>query len=109
MKLTIKLLYVISLILSLTLTSGFVYAETEMLYSEKGYPYKNLINRSDKVKIIYSEKDASVDCRVEVELQGTTWKSNSLQVKKQDFETAPLSSCLGREKAKQMLASTYAE
>lgn len=108
MKTILRLISITTILTSVAFASGFVYAETEMLYTEKGYPYKNLVDRSEQVKIIYSKVGTGIDCRVEVELDGTTWKTDNIQVNQQDFDTAPLSSCLNRDKAKQMLASTFA-
>lgn len=85
------------------------YANTvhEKLYSEKGYPYKELIQRSDSVKIFYTEKDALVNCKVEVNNQQDVWTSTAVSITKDSFTEAPLASCLKRNKAKEILASTY--
>lgn len=95
------------LIISVVAIFGSANAETNMLYTEKGYPYKDLVNRSNEVKIIYSENKSKVVCRVEVDMNGTVWQSPSNDVTKTRFEQTPLSSCLPRERAKQILASSF--
>lgn len=95
------------ILVSLAVIVSSANAETNMLFTEQGYPYKDLVNRSNEVKIIYSEKNNDVSCRVQVALNGTTWKTRNLQVEKREFDSAPLASCLERSKAKQILASTY--
>lgn len=87
------------------------------VYTSKGYPYKNLIHRTNEVKIYYSEKTSksnghkhshhSIRCRVEVELEGTIYKSVTKEVDQQSFKAEPLSSCLSRERAKQILSASF--
>lgn len=95
------------ILLSLSSISLMASAELSMVFTEKGYPYKNLVNRTESVKIFYTEKDHEVSCRVEVEVDGTNWKSAKQQVSKQAFSETPLASCLSRDRAKQILAATF--
>lgn len=111
------------LILSLALFMNQpVSAEQKRLYSEKGFPYKNILSKADKVKVIYlddvvtmdklgefsadiAEQGEIVQCRVEI-----NWKDNELttekyRVSKDKFEKAPLATCLPRKLAKQYLAA----
>lgn len=102
-----KILLLILAISGFTPLSFEAHAEIGMLYSEKGYPYRDLIARTDEIKIFYTEKDATVRCRVEVAFHGVTWKPAGKQVAQRAFDEAPLSSCLSRDKARQILATTF--
>ena len=96
------------LLLSLIAFSAFTNAAIESKYSTKGYPYKDLIERTQEVKIIYSENTQSITCRVEVTDENSQWLSDSKTISHQTFAEAPLASCLSREDAKNQLAKTYA-
>lgn len=82
-------------------------SQIDEVYTSKGYPYKNLLNRSKQVKIFYRQGDNNIHCRVEVAVGDTIVKSATSEVNQLSFETTPLSSCLSRDQAKQLLASTF--
>ena len=81
---------------------------TETLYSNKGYPYKLLIDRADSLNIIYTEsKSGDVECSVKLFNKGLVWNSSTLSVNKAEFDKQPLASCLSRDNAKLWLAKTF--
>lgn len=101
--------------------SHFSQAIEGYVYSSKGYPYKNLIDKADGVKVYYQEdevattslkafstnassQDDIINCRVEVNWQGKVLKTESFRVKAGKFEKEPLATCLPRGIAKQYLA-----
>jgi len=77
------------------------------LYSEAGYPYKNLIHKAESVKILYTEKDQTISCRVKVSLTSNTTTSQTTLVPRKQFNAKPLASCLPRAQAKKLLAFAY--
>lgn len=89
------------------LAASPVSAQQEMLFTNKGYPYKPLVNRADEVKIIYTESKDNVMCEVVVTIDGVNHKGQRVSVTGEDFAKAPLASCLQRQTAKQMLATTF--
>lgn len=56
------------MLISVLLICNIVNAEEVMVSSANNYPYKNLINRTDVVKIFYTTFDGEQRCRVEVKL-----------------------------------------
>lgn len=100
----------LTIILSLHLLGAeTAIAQNNTLFSSQGYPYKQLISRSDSVKIIYSENQQLVQCRVAITIDNDIHKSKALDVNKNRFQKAPLASCLGREDAKNFLAKSFAK
>lgn len=104
---TMKKLINIALLFSLAGFCAVSNANTTTLFSEKGYPYKDLIQRTESVKIIYTEDNQEVTCKVAVTSHDHNWQSNTKTVNHKAFEQAPLASCLTREEAKNLLAQTY--
>lgn len=70
-------------------------------------PYKELMKRSDEVKIFYTDNLRNINCRVEITLGNTIWKTSPQKLDKQTFMNKPLMSCLSNKKAKQLLARTF--
>jgi hypothetical protein len=70
-------------------------------------PYKELMKRSDEVKVFYTDNLGNINCRVEVTLGNKIWKASSQKLDKQTFLNKPLMSCLSNKKAKQLLARTF--
>ena len=101
----------VAVILSITsLTSNAENAKIktpEKLTSAMGYPYKLLINRSDSVKITYSENNNKINCKVVVRWHEQEMHAKPKQVSKEKFNEKPLASCLDRNKAKEILAQTF--
>ena len=90
-----------------TATSLVNASEYPMVFTDKGYPYKDLIQRTEEVKIIYTENDQSITCRVEVNIDGVDLTSQKLTISKKAFKETPLASCISRKRARQMLAATF--
>lgn len=77
------------------------------LYSEAGYPYQNLINKAKTVKILFTDKNEHVYCRIRVEWSTQDRTTERVQVTKAQFKQKPLVSCLPRAEAKKLLANVY--
>jgi hypothetical protein len=82
-------------------------AQSEQIYSEKGYPYKDVIKRTDTVKIIYTENAQEIACKVLISFANEIYQSAEKAVSKKAFDNAPLASCLARSEAKKILAKTF--
>lgn len=96
------------LLMTLFLLSSFsLKAEQVKIYSAEGYPYKLLINRTNTVKIYYHEDGEAVNCRTEIQWGKAQVKTSAMQVSSKKFASKPLLSCLPREQAKAVLASTF--
>ncbi|REL27322.1 hypothetical protein DXX93_12610 [Thalassotalea euphylliae] len=80
------------------------------LYSHQGYPYKQLINRANQVKLSFTESKAKklVTCRVNVALGNEVFDSPKVTVTNAAFTEKPLASCLARNQAKAWLAASFA-
>lgn len=91
----------------------------DKVYTGKGYPYKNLIHKAEKVRIHYVEDDSNlatdsekgnyVNCQVEVNWADNERTTSQVRVAKSEFDKEPLASCLPRKLAKQYLADIYAD
>lgn len=99
--------------LLVVLMSLNVFAEEMFLYTDKGYPYKNLVDKADQIHLYYQTAEETwgmsgqqevVRCRVEVNWQGNVSKTEPAKVSVSQFEKSPLASCLPRSVAKQYLA-----
>jgi hypothetical protein len=77
------------------------------LYTQEGYPYGPLVQRIESVKIRYSQQQNEVQCSAEISDKGQTWRSEVRKVSVKSFNKLPLKSCLERDLAKQILATTY--
>ncbi len=100
---SILLLSILSASLVMTIQAN----DEIQLYSEAGYPYKNLINKAKAVKIFFTEKEDIVVCRVEVSRDSKNKTTEKVEVTKKQFEQAPLVSCLPRTEAKKLLTFAY--
>ena len=65
----LKYMVVISVFIICHLAS----AEGFTVAGAKNYPYRNLINRTDSVKVFYTTNDGEQSCRVEVFLNKMKW------------------------------------
>jgi hypothetical protein len=72
-----------------------------------GYPYKLLINRTDIIKIIYSESDDNISCKVIISWNEQELQTSLTHITKEQFNKKPLASCLPRKEAKVILARTF--
>ncbi|REL24397.1 hypothetical protein [Thalassotalea euphylliae] len=84
-------------------------SKLEKVYSHQGYPYKQLINRANKVKLSFTEAklNSTVTCRVLVQLNNQLFESAQVSVTQQAFTEKPLASCLDRQQAKKLLAASF--
>ncbi|XPF92939.1 hypothetical protein ACM9HF_12990 [Colwellia sp. RE-S-Sl-9] len=94
-------------VLSTSLVIGIQANDEIQLYSEAGYPYKNLINKAKAVKILFTEQENSIVCRVEVSGDSKNKTTEKVVVSKKQFDQAPLVSCLPRTEAKKLLTFDY--
>ena len=81
--------------------------QVKMVYSQQGYPWKDLIRVSDSVKIFYTENQGKIHCRVSVTEAQHQWQSKGVETSEKAFTHQPLRSCLPRAVAKQQLAAHY--
>jgi hypothetical protein len=97
-----------SLIIIGSLCASTSFASSEIqLFSSEGYPYQQLISRVDSVKIIFTEREEGVQCKVNVTHGQLQQETQLVRVTAKQFEEKPLASCLPRIRAKVMLASTF--
>lgn len=90
--------------------SGNIFASTnsqEMVFSQEGYPYSNLIQKSEQVRILYSDKNGGIECRIEVINGQASWILNKQWVSKKKFDEQPLRSCVDRNEIKEILVTLY--
>ena len=75
--------------------------ENADLFVASGYPYKNLVERFDQVKIHYSELNSEgvVMCRVELVSNTQSRMTESIKAKDKHFAEKPLKSCIDRNEA----------
>jgi len=102
-----KILYTLTFSIALmVLDINPIQANDEIqLYSYAGYPYKNLIKKTKAVKILFTENNEHVYCRIQVEWSTQHKTTDRVQVTKKQFEQTPLKSCLPRKVAKTLLSS----
>ena len=105
-----------SLLKTLLLTSILLFTSTSSLaelnqvakvYTQKGYPYEALVNRSEEVTIFYTESVDNISCRVEVSQNGQIWRGEERSASLKEFSQKPLRACLDRVDAKNLLANTF--
>jgi len=89
------------------LLNNLAYAEHITVDSANNYPYKNLIKRTNDVKIFYIENDKSLTCRVEIVLDKMKWTSVEKKIKKNRVNSMLLSDCLPRKTAEEILLQTF--
>lgn len=101
---------------ALALTSILLFASSnslaelnkvEKIYTQKGYPYEGLVNRSEAVTIFYTENVDNINCRVEVSQNGKVWRGEKHSTNIKTFTKKPLRACLNRVDAKKLLAQTF--
>ena len=81
--------------------------QTEKVYTKKGYPFGGLVDRSEEVKIFYTEQADNITCRVEVLQNGKVWQGEEHRTSLKEFTATPLRVCMERGDAKKLLASTF--
>jgi len=77
------------------------------VYTQKGYPYEDLVNRTEAVTIFYTESLDNISCRVEVSHNGQIWRGEERSTSLKTFTQKPLRACLKRVDAKNLLANTF--
>ncbi len=86
---------------------NFAVAEQLTVNFANDYPYKNLIGRSSSVKIFFTNNDDGLICRVEVSSDNMKWASAEKKTSTAFFNADPLSNCLSRESAEQILFQSF--
>ncbi|MEJ6476704.1 hypothetical protein [Pseudoalteromonas piscicida] len=97
--------YAIIIALScITFISHAKQVQTEKVFTDAGYPYKNLIMKAEKVELVYSEQQNKTTCHVKVYQGDTLLEGEPVEVSNQSFSITPVQSCLARQNAKQLLS-----
>ena len=104
----------VSLMFSLCFSSARVVALSDQepeLWVASGFPYKNLVQRYDVVKIHYTNLEAEglVQCRVELISNTNSNESENLKVSQKRFHEKPLQSCIDRDVAIKALELAFAD
>ena len=102
-----KILTLASIILFTSSNSLAELNLTEEVYAQKGYPYEGLVDRSEQVKIFYTQGTDKISCRVEVSQNGQIWLGEEHNTSLKKFNQKPLRVCMNREEAKKLLAKTF--
>jgi hypothetical protein len=102
-----KILAFTSIILFTSTNSLAELNQTEKVYTQEGYPYKGLLDRSEQVKIFYTKGIDTVSCRVEVSQNGQIWQGEEHNTSLKKFTQKPLGACMNRVDAKKLLANTF--
>ena len=84
-------------------------AEHITINAANGYPYQNLMNRADEVKVFYITNGGSFTCNVQVTKGKRVWNSIEIKAEKVSFDKEPLVNCLSVEDAEQLLIQTYVQ
>jgi hypothetical protein len=79
----------------------------DKMYSQVGYPYSNLIETAEQVRIRYIDKDKGIECQVEVINDQQRWMLDKQRTSKEDFAAKPFRSCVTRNKVKELLVTLY--
>lgn len=114
MKIFSNRMTLVTLMFFSLITNVEVMAKTDTeadLWVNSGFPYKNLVQRYDQVKIHYSDlpDKGQVRCRVELVNDSTSSASQYLVVSQKRFQSKPLQSCIDRQHAIEALEVTYSE
>lgn len=95
------------IVLAFFLFSGLAHTApktTSKINTDEGYPYKNLINKSERVELRYTENGHNVSCRVVVQSKEIKYAGELQTASAKRFKKSPMSTCLTRDKAKEILA-----
>lgn len=103
----LKILTLASAMLFTSTSSLAELNQTEKVYTQNGYPYEGLVDRSEEVTILYTEKADTVSCRVKVSQKGQIWEGKERNTSLKKFTQKPLRACLDRVEAKKLLANTF--
>jgi len=97
------------LLLTLLSVSNLVSAEQFTVVKADNYPYKDLINRSDAVKVLYTKNNGIVNCQVEVALDNMKWVSKEKTIDVENIVDDLFCECLPKESAQQLLTHTFVQ
>jgi len=89
--------------------SNWVIAEQITVIKADNYPYKHLINRSDEVKVLYTNDNGVVNCKIEVALDNMKWVSKEKIINVENIVDDLFCECLPKESAQQLLAQTFVQ
>jgi len=103
----LKALTLASIVLFTSTNSLAELNQTKYVYTQKGYPYEGLVDRSEEVTIFYTQGTDNITCRVEVSQDGQIWKGEERNTSLKKFTQKPLRACLDRTDAKRLLANTF--
>jgi hypothetical protein len=97
------------LVLSIFLSgNGFASNNTQQkMYSHQGYPYSNLIQKTEQVLIRYIDKNQGVECQIEVIKGQQHWMLDKQWASKKDFAEKPFKSCVNRNEVKDLLVTLH--
>lgn len=96
-----------NLILIAAIASCIAFAQADVFFTEQGYPYGDLVKRSDSVKIYYTEEAQKINCRVTVQKGDQSWQTAMRSVDKRHFQQKPLQYCMARDPAKEILKKVF--
>ncbi|GEK11264.1 hypothetical protein [Pseudoalteromonas peptidolytica] len=85
-------------------SSHAISTPAERVFTDAGYPYKNLIMKAEKVELIYSEEQDKTTCQVNVYSGDLLHQGEAKEVPANKFLRMPVQSCLSRENAKRILS-----
>jgi hypothetical protein len=103
----LKILTLASILLFTSIDSLAELNQAKEIYTQKGYPYEGLVDRSEQVTIFYIKGADNISCRVEVSQNGQIWQGEEIQTSLKKFTQKPLRSCMDRDEAKKLLANTF--
>lgn len=103
----IKILTLSTIMLFTSTSSLAEPKQIDKVYTEKGYPFSGLVDRSEEVKIFYTELTDNITCRVEVLQNGQIWRGEEHSTSLKEFTVTPLRACMARVDAKKLLANTF--
>jgi len=97
------------LLLAVLSISNLVSAEHITVVKADNYPYKNLINRSDAVRVLYTKNNGVVNCKIEVALDNMKWSSKEQIINEENIVDDLFCECLPKESAQQLLTQTFVQ
>ncbi|GAB3023127.1 hypothetical protein [Bowmanella dokdonensis] len=90
--------------------SGLGQAQSlEKLYTEPGYPYGELVRRSEQVRLSYHPKGQQISCSAEIHQGDRSWRGQRQLIDARDFDKAPFEACLDRGEAKAILGQLVSQ
>ncbi|XOV80515.1 MAG: hypothetical protein ACFHVJ_06080 [Aestuariibacter sp.] len=108
-KLTLGFIASLSILFSFSVMAVPEEAQYEQLFVGSGYPYQDLVNRFDQVRIRYHEtgQKEGVSCQVELRNGNEIIIAARKTTSSKKFRRTPLLACMDRTEAKSVLANTF--